>query len=90
METSYRIFVHVLDANGRVVGQSDGEPANWLRPTTGWAVGEVVTEVREIDVPKATPAGSYVVRVGVYREDGTRLMTKAGLDAYELVTLPVP
>jgi hypothetical protein len=94
METSYRIFVHLMDVRGLVVGQSDGEPDNWLRPTTGWAVGEVVAEVREIDIPGDLSSGVYVLRVGVYREDGTRLMTRSpagvGLDAYELLTLRVP
>ncbi|MFN2166472.1 MAG: hypothetical protein ACK2U9_09435, partial [Anaerolineae bacterium] len=29
MDTSYRVFVHVLDDDGNIVAQSDAEPADW-------------------------------------------------------------
>ncbi|MBI5827984.1 MAG: hypothetical protein HZB20_00210, partial [Chloroflexi bacterium] len=44
MADSYRVFVHVLDAGGALVAQSDGEPVNWTRPTSGWLAGEVVLD----------------------------------------------
>ena len=40
MDESYRVFVHFGGEDGRVVAQSDGEPVEWTRPTTGWAVGQ--------------------------------------------------
>lgn len=62
MTTSYRVFVHVLDSSGQIVAQSDGEPAGWTRPTTGWIPGEYIVDNHEL----AVPAGDYHFRVGVY------------------------
>ncbi|MBN2389806.1 MAG: hypothetical protein JXR84_03730 [Anaerolineae bacterium] len=84
MEESYRVFVHFVGEGGRVVVQSDGEPVDWTRPTTGWAVGEVVIETREIAVPATLPSGEYVLRVGLYSPDGTRLLTSDEQDAFVL------
>ncbi len=78
MSTSYRVFLHLVRADGHIVGQSDGEPAHWTRPTTGWAVGEVVVDEREIPVPADTPPGRYTLRVGWYELNGPRLPTAAG------------
>jgi hypothetical protein len=90
MDASYRVFLHLQYAGGHVVGQSDGEPADWMRPTTGWAVGEVVSEVREIVLPPDTPPGEYIVRVGLYLPAGPRLLTNDGADAFVLGTVQIP
>lgn len=84
MEESYRVFVHLVGHDGRVAAQSDGEPVEWTRPTTGWAVGEVVVETREIAVPATLPPGEYTLRAGLYLPDGTRLLTSTGEDALVL------
>ncbi|HQE91613.1 MAG TPA: hypothetical protein PLH19_03645 [Anaerolineae bacterium] len=84
MESSYRVFVHLLGSDGHILAQSDGEPANWMRPTTGWAVGEIVVETREIAVPATLSAGGAILRVGLYLPDGPRLITTAGEDAFVL------
>ncbi len=81
METSYRVFVHLVDREGTVVAQDDGEPAGWTRPTTGWAVGEVVIDPRSLVVPAA---GAYEIRVGLYDAEGVRLTTADGGDAMVL------
>ncbi len=86
METSYRVFVHLVGAEGQVLAQSDGEPAGWTRPTTGWAVGEVVVDERVVAIPGDTVPGEYEIRVGLYVLDGPRLLTASGEDA---VVLPV-
>ncbi|HOU13519.1 MAG TPA: hypothetical protein PKZ84_10415 [Anaerolineae bacterium] len=81
METSYRVFVHIVGAAGQTLAQSDGEPAGWTRPTTGWAVGEVVLDERVIAIPGNAAPGDYTIRVGLYAPDGPRLTTPAGDDA---------
>ena len=66
METSHRVFLHLLGPDGSLVAQSDGEPANWTRPTTGWLPGEVVLDERVLAVPEGAPAGDYELWIGVY------------------------
>jgi hypothetical protein len=44
MDTSYQVFVHALDASGRIVAQVDAVPVSGTRPTTGWLAGEVIVD----------------------------------------------
>lgn len=67
---SYRAFLHLLDADGTLVSQSDGEPANWSRPTSGWLAGEVVTDSRALTAPGP---GEYTLVAGMVNEAGERL-----------------
>ncbi len=62
MAVSYRVFLHALDASGQLVGQSDGVPAGWTRPTTGWLPGEYVTDPRTLNLPP----GAYTLFAGMY------------------------
>ncbi len=87
MATSYRVFLQLLDEGGRVVAQSDGEPAGWRRPTTGWLPGEIVLDPHTLaaDLPDP-PAGRYVLIAGLYDpETGQRLQTSTGVS--ELILL---
>ncbi len=70
----YKVFVHLLDAGGRVVGQRDAEPGGGLRLTTTWQPGEQVADNYGVPVPPGTPPGEYRLEIGMYRlEDGARL-----------------
>lgn len=41
---SYTVFVQLIDADGRVVAQSDSVPSDGTRPTTGWRAGEYIQD----------------------------------------------
>ncbi len=82
MTDSYRVFVHLIGPGEAVVAQSDGVPAAWSRPTTGWAVGEVVTETREVAVPADLPPGKYRLQVGLYLPNDGRPKMETGEDAW--------
>ena len=79
MSTSYRVFLHLVDGSGRTLAQSDGEPVGWSRPTTGWAVGEVVVDRRILEIPSGT-TGWAELRVGMYDAEGVRLVGASGED----------
>lgn len=88
MEDSYRVFVHLMDAEGQLVAQSDGKPAEWARPTPGWLPGEFVLDPHSLMIPPDVEPGRYQLSVGLYTPDGARLSTSAGDDAvllYEFV-----
>lgn len=59
---SLHLFVHILDENDTIVGQSDGIPVDWTRPTSSWIPDEYVITEHQFDLP----AGDYRVRVGWY------------------------
>jgi hypothetical protein len=70
MNEPYRAFLHLLDKDGNLVSQSDGEPADWSRPTTGWLAGEVVVDSRTLTAPGP---GEYTLQAGLVTEAGERL-----------------
>ncbi|MFQ5612207.1 MAG: glycosyltransferase family 39 protein [Anaerolineae bacterium] len=59
----YTVFVHITDANGRLMAQSDAQPLQGQYPTSIWTPGEMVVEERLI----AVPPGEYQVYVGLYQ-----------------------
>ncbi len=61
------ISAFLLDSGGRLVAQRDSYPMLGERPTSGWAVGEVVYDPRALAPVAALPAGEYAVGVVVYR-----------------------
>jgi hypothetical protein len=76
--TDYRVFVHLVDATGAIVAQSDAAPAGWARPTTGWLPSEYVLDTHTLTLPAALPDGPLTMRVGLYDPDsGARLLSGA-------------
>ena len=87
--TSYHVFLHLLGSDGALVAQSDGIPADWARPTTGWLPGEYVTDVHVLTLPGDVPAGNYTLFAGLYVPGGGRLTASDGSDAVTLTTIGV-
>jgi hypothetical protein len=78
MATSYRVFIHLVDESGQIIAQTDGEPANWTRPTTGWVAGEYIVDMHQLDIPAEILGETLSLRVGLYNaETGERLQTEA-------------
>jgi uncharacterized membrane protein len=73
----YTAFVHLLDAGGQRVGQSDAAPVDGLMPTDTWVPGHVVVDTHATR-PTAPPAR---LQLGLYDpRDGRRLpITARGL-----------
>jgi hypothetical protein len=86
---SYRVFVHLVGPNGELSAQSDGVPAEWARPTTGWLPSEYITDVHTLTIPSDAERGDYTLQAGLYRMDDGRLSTPAGSDTVSLGTVTV-
>ncbi|MGQ0605159.1 MAG: hypothetical protein ACT4QE_26075, partial [Anaerolineales bacterium] len=72
--TRYTVFVHVLDAEGNIVAQTDALPAQGTRPTTSWLPPEIITDTHLIPIAPNLRAGEYLVQVGLYNpRTGVRL-----------------
>jgi hypothetical protein len=89
IDQSYHVFLHLTAPTGGLVAQSDGVPADWQRPTTGWMIGEVVSEIRCLELPTDLAAGAYHLTVGLYHPTAGRLPLASGADALELQTVTV-
>jgi hypothetical protein len=71
---NYKVFVHLLSDDGRVLAQHDSQPAYDLRPTSGWLNGEYVKDEHRINLNDQVSAGTYRLEVGVYEpSNGERL-----------------
>ncbi len=66
MKTSYTVFTHLLDGEGRIWGQKDSVPLQCTYPTTGWLPGEVIVDEYEIAVRPEAPPGEHVLEIGMY------------------------
>ncbi|HOU42214.1 MAG TPA: hypothetical protein PK829_13190, partial [Promineifilum sp.] len=86
-EAAYRVFVHLVDAAGHIIAQSDAAPANWTRPTTGWLRGEVILDTHTLTLPEPLPAGPLTLRIGLYDPDTGARLASGGAD---FVTIPWP
>jgi len=66
---NYTVFIHVVDAQGRLMAQNDQPPQGGFTPTGTWAAGIAVTDKHGVLLPPDLPAGEYAIRVGLYRSD---------------------
>jgi hypothetical protein len=77
----YIVFVHLLDASGRLVANDDAAPANETRPTTEWVPGERIADAHALALPDNLAPGNYRVAVGLYDPDtGVQLANPVLLD----------
>ncbi|MCL6648370.1 MAG: hypothetical protein K6U89_08565 [Chloroflexi bacterium] len=76
---AFHVFVHVVDAAGRILAQSDGPPAGGAFPTTAWPLEVALDDWHRLP----TLAGR--LRVGLYDpQSGARLLLANGADALDL------
>jgi hypothetical protein len=66
MDRRYTVFVHLLDADNRIVAQMDSEPLGGAHPTTEWQLGEIVRDSYGLLIAPDTPPGEYLLEVGMY------------------------
>ncbi|HEX9114742.1 MAG TPA: hypothetical protein VGA61_01630, partial [Anaerolineae bacterium] len=76
-DRDYTLFVHVVNAAGKIVAQLDTPPANGSLPATAWPAGYVFAQDFAIARPAGLPAGRYRLEYGAY-------------DPATLVALPPP
>ena len=78
-EMDVTVFVHVYDEVGNLVAQGDGYPLAGLFPPRMWQSGDLVRDVRHVDLPHDLAEGNYRVAVGWYgTATGARLAALDG------------
>ena len=75
---AYTVFTHLLGADHVIYAQHDSPPAGGARPTTGWLAGEVVTDRHALTLKPDTPAGEYVLEIGLYDPMTERRLSSGG------------
>jgi uncharacterized membrane protein len=72
----YKVFVHLLGADDRIVAQADREPGGGLVPTTIWQPGQTIIDRYGVAIPLDTAPGRYRIAVGLYGFDNVRLQVR--------------
>jgi hypothetical protein len=76
LPADYKVFVHLVDAQGAAVTQDDAFPREGRYPTWAWQPGDIVPDAHRLELPPAPdlPQGPYRLLVGMYHPDtGERL-----------------
>jgi hypothetical protein len=63
----YTVFLQVLDAQDRIVGQVDAWPLQGTLPTSQWTPGQTITDPYAIQLSGDMPPGDYRLLIGWYR-----------------------
>ncbi len=66
LANDYKVFVHLLDAEGRKQGQRDAMPNGGQTPTSTWVVGDLLADRYEVPVEATAPAGALRIDIGFY------------------------
>jgi len=70
----WNVFVHLVDAQGNLIAQGDGQPLGGSLPTSFWRPGDRLADLHVLAVPSELPQGPLYLRVGFYQlETGERL-----------------
>jgi hypothetical protein len=66
LQAEYHSFVHLLDASGQRIAQSDQRPGGVYYPTTLWRVGESLRDDHLLEIPLSAAGGGYTLLAGMY------------------------
>ena len=75
LNNSFKVFVHLLNAQGQVVAQHDGVPGLWRAGTDEWKPGEAVIDFHQVLIDPNVPLSDVTLQVGLY-DDGTQVRVK--------------
>ncbi len=87
LDGDYKVFLHLLDAEGEIAQQWDAPPTEGWYPTSYWRPGEVVFDDHELSFSPMLSPGDYRLIAGLYLDDGTRLPLEDGRDFIELAAV---
>jgi hypothetical protein len=60
------VFIHLLDANGKILAQIDAQPYGGAYPTSLWDIDEIIRDYRTLTLPSDLASGEYKIELGLY------------------------
>jgi hypothetical protein len=66
IQGQYKVFVHLLGADGKLWGQKDALPLDGYYTTERWRTDEVIVDRYSIPVAADAPRGRYRLAIGMY------------------------
>lgn len=84
-DANLRVFVQVLDNQGRLIAQHDGVPVNGTRPANNWEQGEYLVDTHKVEWARSDYKGAGKLIIGFYDPDTfLRAETSDKQDHYEM------
>ncbi|MEW5956707.1 MAG: glycosyltransferase family 39 protein [Chloroflexota bacterium] len=65
----YKVFVHLVAAEGQLVAQADDFPVCRQSHTNTWTPGQIVLDRHLLKLPADLPAGDYTLLAGMYEPE---------------------
>jgi hypothetical protein len=78
-EKDYTAFVHILDAENKVVAQKDAEPRDGNYPTSMWDAQEIVQEQYDLVIP-ADARAPFSIEIGMYSQPDLKRLPVGNTD----------
>jgi mannosyltransferase len=69
LDTRYKVFVQLLDEEGRLAAQRDSEPGGGLALTTTWQPGAAIEDHHALIIPNNLSPANYTLIIGLYDAD---------------------
>jgi hypothetical protein len=66
LERDFTAFVHLIDADGNLVSQSDHPPLGGAYPTSFWDAGDVVRDPHQLKIDVTSAPGACTLLTGLY------------------------
>ncbi|HUS71187.1 MAG TPA: glycosyltransferase family 39 protein [Anaerolineae bacterium] len=83
VQTPYSVYIHLVNASGRVIAQRDSAPRGGDFPTQEWMPGDIIVDPHSITIPSDTQPGEYTMITGMYDPaTGERLPVTDGEGSY--------
>ncbi len=92
LDADYKVFVHLLDGNSQIRGQSDAMPDSGEAPTSGWRPGDALADRYQVPLQPDAPPGDLHIAIGFYDPvTGERLplLQDGGATGQDHIILPV-
>lgn len=79
-----KLFVHLIDAHGQTVAQSDLAPLNGQADLRNWKAGDAYQDVHSLPLPSNLAVGEYTVQIGLYDPENGQRVSIEGQDSLTL------
>jgi hypothetical protein len=70
LDIDYTMSLVLLDETGQIVAQLDSQPFFNQRPTTSWQIGELVYDLKQLDLAQAVSEKYRLDLVVYHQEEG--------------------
>ncbi|MCL4369365.1 MAG: hypothetical protein M1380_00410 [Chloroflexi bacterium] len=93
MQERRKVFVHVVNAEGKILAQQDNEPQEWVYPTSAWKANEQVTDKYDLVLTAADFESARSIVIGAYLTDDPSVLFEwrdaGGVDLGYRLSLPL-